>query len=217
MAKKIYSYESDDIEVTYDVKRCIHAEECVHGSPSVFDPNRRPWIAPENAPAQEIVDTILKCPTGALYFKRKDGGQIEETPARNSIRIAANGPVYVHGDVTIATIEGEEVDTETRLALCRCGESANKPFCDNSHKEAGFTANGDVIDNTADTDITPSGPLKMTPAPNGPVLLNGDFEILSEDGSSIFRGSKTALCRCGASSNKPFCDGTHAAIGFSAD
>lgn len=51
--------------------------------------------------------------------------------------------------------------------------------------------------------------------PDGPLLLRGDFEILGADGEPIDAHRKTvALCRCGLSSIKPFCDGTHKAAGF---
>ncbi len=216
--KKIYSYSSDDIEVLYDVKRCIHAEKCIHGLPGVFDPERRPWIEPGKASAEAVAKVVSDCPTGALYFNRKDQGEAEDVPGQNVMKISADGPLYIHGNVTITAATGETAGEETRLALCRCGASANKPFCDNSHIEAGFKATGDVADNSAEAgDIPLDGTLEMTPALNGPVLLKGNFEIRSEDGASFFRGAKAALCRCGASANKPFCDGAHVKIGFSAE
>jgi CDGSH-type Zn-finger protein len=57
----------------------------------------------------------------------------------------------------------------------------------------------------------------ITPYRNGPYLLRGDFEIVDQDGNTIERVRDTvALCRCGRSQSKPFCDGTHKAIGFEA-
>ncbi|MDX1644676.1 MAG: (4Fe-4S)-binding protein, partial [Thermoanaerobaculia bacterium] len=63
--RKIRRYETDDLTVLYDVERCIHAEECVHGLPQVFDPDRRPWIEPGEAPAEDVARVIRRCPTGA--------------------------------------------------------------------------------------------------------------------------------------------------------
>jgi CDGSH-type Zn-finger protein len=58
----------------------------------------------------------------------------------------------------------------------------------------------------------------ITPYRNGPYLLRGDFTILDQDGNEIATSRETvALCRCGRSRTKPFCDGTHKAIRFSAD
>jgi CDGSH-type Zn-finger protein len=60
-------------------------------------------------------------------------------------------------------------------------------------------------------------PTELTPYPNGPYLLRGDFQLTGPDGEEIEPRRKTvALCRCGASRRKPFCDGTHKLIGFRA-
>ena len=62
------------------------------------------------------------------------------------------------------------------------------------------------------------GAATVTPYPNGPLILRGDFEILSPDGEPIPPGRTTvALCRCGVSSIKPFCDGTHKLVKFTTD
>jgi len=57
--------------------------------------------------------------------------------------------------------------------------------------------------------------LSVTPAETGPLLLNGEFTLHSADGETRHKSDKTALCRCGASGNTPFCDGTHRHVGFS--
>ena len=56
----------------------------------------------------------------------------------------------------------------------------------------------------------------MTPRENGPLLVEGNLEICSGTGRTVNRVVKTALCRCGQSANKPYCDGSHKAIGFTA-
>ena len=63
-----------------------------------------------------------------------------------------------------------------------------------------------------------SVPATIEACPNGPLLLRGDFELVDADGEAIEPGRRTvALCRCGMSSIKPFCDGTHKATGFRTD
>ncbi len=215
--KKVYSFESDDIIVDYEVKRCIHAENCVHGLPAVFDVKKRPWIQPEHATAEQVVKAVMDCPTGALKFRRKVDGSPEPAPEQNTSLIVPNGPLYVKGDVEIVATD-KSSQPEHRMAICRCGASKNKPFCDNAHQKINFEADGQVKDNQAETrDMAIDGRLKLIGVSNGPLLLQGNFEIHSDDGASIFRGTKAALCRCGASQNKPFCDGAHRAINFSTE
>ena len=212
MVERTKSYESDDITVTYSLRRCIHAAECVHGLGTVFDPKRRPWIDPEQASAEDIAAVIQRCPTGALKYQRKDGGAEEPTPTANTVIIDPDGPLFVKGDLAVTMPDGS-THTDTRVALCRCGASKNKPFCDNSHLKAEFKdpATFQDIKVKPDPDDT-SGVLKVQPARNGPLLLQGPLTLISTDAKA--RGLQTALCRCGASMNKPFCDGSHNKIGF---
>ena len=217
MKSKMYTFDGERLTVTWDGKRCIHVEACVHGLPSVFDPKRRPWIEPENAQADPLAEVIEKCPTGALQYTRHDGGPDETSPERNGITIAADGPLYLHGDITIVNTDGEEILRDTRVALCRCGRSSNKPLCDNSHLE-GFEDAGSLGTSGALTEDEPSSgaPLRVTARKDGPFVIEGPVMVTAADGTASY-ASKLALCRCGASKNKPFCDGTHKAIGFTAD
>ncbi len=214
MVNEVRRYTSDNVDVTYDAQRCIHAAECVRGLAAVFDTAKRPWIQPANGDADTVAEVVMRCPTGALHFDRKDGGAAEPVPNTNRIVVTANGPLYAHGDVEIE--KGDETFRDTRLALCRCGQSNNKPFCDNAHKEAGF-ADAGQFPASETTDTFAKGRLHIAPTANGPLLLNGNFALVSADGKTIFQGEKAALCRCGASGNKPFCDGTHKAINFSTE
>lgn len=204
------TYTSDTIDVTFDTPRCLHAEACVRGLPVVFDKQQRPWIQPGQAPADAIAAVITRCPSGALQFTRKDGGAVEAIPDANKLTVSANGPIYGRANATV------KAQAETRFALCRCGASANKPFCDNSHLSTGFVADGRVSAHLIDN-FRAAGPLTINPLPNGPLLIQGHFELSGRDEQSIFQGTKAALCRCGHSANKPFCDGTHAKIGFQAE
>jgi uncharacterized Fe-S cluster protein YjdI len=72
MTKRLQSYESDDIVVTFDPNVCIHSGECVRGLPAVFDVRLKRWIRPENAPAGQVAEQVRRCPSGALQFRMKD-------------------------------------------------------------------------------------------------------------------------------------------------
>src|SRR6202795_4621759 len=90
-SQKLRRYDGEDITITYDVKRCIRAEECVRGLPRVFDPGRRVWVDATQANAEEIANIVQRCPTGALHFRRTDGGVEEPILCRNEVRITPDG------------------------------------------------------------------------------------------------------------------------------
>lgn len=218
MDQNIHEYSGEEITVTYDVKRCIHARECVAGLPDVFDPDKRPWIDPDNADVNELADVIMDCPTGALQFERTDSGSEETAPDENTVTVVPDGPLYLHGDIEITTTDGETLLADTRVALCRCGLSENKPLCDNSHEQADFRAESSIENERGETNDLDSGEtLRVVPTPDGPVLLHGAFELYGTDDGSTVRDTDAALCRCGGSQNKPFCDGTHTEIDFSSE
>jgi CDGSH-type Zn-finger protein/uncharacterized Fe-S cluster protein YjdI len=211
----IKDYAAKDLVVSYDASRCIHAAECVRGAPAVFDPTARPWIQPNNADAAELAAVVRRCPTGALTVRALDGQPIEVPDATNSLNVTANGPLYLRGRIVFDGGTHASQVEHTRVALCRCGQSKNKPLCDGSHKEAAFADPGRCSGPPADaTPGRPVGSVNVKPVNNGPLMLQGWIEFKAADGSTFVAGEKTWLCRCGQSGNKPFCDGTHKKIGF---
>lgn len=131
-------YSNDRIEVHWEPSLCIHVRNCVRGLGRVFDPEARPWIDVDAADPDEIASTVLACPTGALHFRRLDGGAQEQPPEQTTIEPLPNGPLFVRGRVRIVDADGGLIREDTRVALCRCGASGNKPFCDGSHLRIGF-------------------------------------------------------------------------------
>jgi CDGSH-type Zn-finger protein/uncharacterized Fe-S cluster protein YjdI len=214
MKRKFQTYEGRQVTVQYERKRCIHAEECVRGLPEVFNIQREPWVVPDGATLARLVDVIHRCPTGALYYARKDGGPGEQPAEHNVVTVSADGPLYVRGDIVIVLPDG--LAREMRAALCRCGASRYKPFCDGNHREAAFRDPGRAPAAASGAEIG-SGRFAVQPMANGPLLVGGPFEIRDAGGTVIYRGSGTALCRCGSSANKPFCDGSHSRVGFQTD
>jgi len=134
------AYEADGIVVHFEARRCIHAGECAGGLPAVFDITKSPWIDPHGASAAEIAEVVQRCPSGALTYERLDGGPPEPTSELpTTVATVRDGPLHVRGHVEITDHTGATVSADPRVALCRCGASQNKPFCDNSHKAVGFT------------------------------------------------------------------------------
>lgn len=131
-------YANDRIVVHWDASRCIHTGICTRGLPSVFDVTKRPWISVDGADADDIAATVAKCPTGALRYERRDGAPSEAVPEVTTVIPMRNGPLYVTGSVRVTTPDGTVLAEETRIALCRCGATANPPFCDNSHRAIGY-------------------------------------------------------------------------------
>lgn len=137
------AYTAEGITVYYHKRRCIHFAACVRGLPEVFDPQQRPWIQPGRAAADAVAEVVRRCPTGALHYVLQAGPP--EQPEPTSIDVRENGPNFLRGDLTIAApASADPAGTvrDTRAALCRCGQSGNKPFCDGTHREVGFQAPG---------------------------------------------------------------------------
>ena len=131
-------YASDAIEVDWEPRLCIHTGNCWRSLPKVFDAERRPWIDVDAADADAIASTVLTCPTGALHFRLRNGGREEEPEEPVTIEPRPNGPLFVRGRIQIEDADGNVIREDTRLALCRCGGSENKPFCDGTHRRIGF-------------------------------------------------------------------------------
>lgn len=135
--RRLQTYATDAITVTFDPTRCIHAAECIRTAPAVFDSRRRRWIKPELGSVEEITLAVHRCPTGALAYT-VPSGEPEKADGPPTIRAWRNGPLYVRGDVRVETESGRPIAEGLRMALCRCGATKNAPFCDGTHREVGF-------------------------------------------------------------------------------
>ncbi len=206
---------SATVELRFEARRCVHSRNCVLGRPDVFVPNvQGEWLHPERASAAEVAELAHNCPSGAIQYRRLDGGPQEAAPPVNTVWIRENGPLAFHAALVIRT---EVPAPAFRATLCRCGASQSKPYCDGSHHAAGFIATGEPPAGQMQTLAGRDGPLEIVPARNGPLLVKGALEVVSGTGQTIAKLGSTALCRCGQSANKPYCDGAHAKVGFRAD
>jgi uncharacterized Fe-S cluster protein YjdI/CDGSH-type Zn-finger protein len=142
MAKR--DYEGPGITVHWDSDLCIHSERCVNGAPSVFDRASRPWVNAAALPADQVAEVIDRCPSGALTYTRTEA-PVRETAVvvrqTASITPEVDGPYVVVGPLTLIEADGGTREL-IRATLCRCGQSANKPFCDGTHHVVGFRAPG---------------------------------------------------------------------------
>lgn len=205
--------EGRDLTLLYEGKKCIHARFCVTGAPKVFLANvKGPWISPDAVEVDHLVEIAHACPSGAIRYQRKDGKHDEIAPQVNLAAIREAGPYALRGDLRL---NGEPIGF--RATLCRCGASKNKPFCDGSHHDAGFSASGEPPTGKADMLAVRDGPLAIDPQVDGPLQVRGNLEITSGTGRVVARVTVARLCRCGHSNNKPFCDNSHVRVGFKSE
>jgi len=128
----------------------------------------------------------------------------------NTVLVRANGPLILRGEIVVEDTNGDVLLEDNEAYLCRCGQSKNKPFCDGEHKHCAFSDNTQFQDDKAESLSTvSSGKLTVSVRENAMLIFKGPMTIQSEYGSSRTTRTKAAICRCGLSKNKPFCDTSH--------
>ncbi len=134
------------VTVTYNPMLCSHAAECQRLHQAVFDPGQKPWIQPGKGTLPGLRAVVYACPSGALRLAEAGGQEPEQLgpdPATAEIRVRRNGPYEVRNVALDAAFYGAGA-SERKYVLCRCGHSGNKPFCDGSHRDAGWTDGDDT-------------------------------------------------------------------------
>lgn len=211
---RVHTYKGREVTVTFETGRCIHAAECLRSLPGVFDTGRTPWVAPDEATAEAVEAAVARCPTGALKTQR-DGERREQPDTVASVAVRPKGPLFLRGRLRVVDGEGRTMVEDYRLAFCRCGASAAKPFCDNRHKALPFLDPGLMAAAEVDP-LETGGELQLDVLPDGPLHVTGPFLLRDASGEIRYAGAEAWLCRCGHSAEKPFCDGSHGRCGFKA-
>jgi CDGSH-type Zn-finger protein/uncharacterized Fe-S cluster protein YjdI len=204
-----------DVTITFDGSRCVHSRNCVLSHPEVFVPNvKGEWIYPDAARADVVLSLGINCPSGAIRVARNDASvSSDAAPVVNLVRLRENGPLAFEAPMLVRG----QTEPTPRATLCRCGASANKPYCDGSHAAAGFTASGEVAVKESVALEVRDGLVEVMPLPDGPLKVTGNLEVVSGTGHTVNRVTQAFLCRCGHSANKPYCDGSHKAARFAAE
>lgn len=144
------------------------------------------------------------------------------------VHCGGDGPLLVRSPLRVRTAGAEDGIAKPKAALCRCGESANKPFCDGAHRDIEFRASGPIDTTRAVSGSEPTpgeeatsgeeaGEVVVTAHANGPLHFDAVVELSGEGHEGSARFGQPWMCRCGASKNKPFCDGSHKEIEFQAE
>ncbi|HEX7904345.1 MAG TPA: (4Fe-4S)-binding protein [Chitinophagaceae bacterium] len=146
MAKETFKYTNDEVTVVWKPKICIHSTLCWKGLIDVFNPKEKPWVKMEGASTERIIEQVRKCPSGALSYYMNVDAPADETEDKivaesahiTQIKVSANGPYLIQSECLIIHSDGKEETKTGTVALCRCGTSGNKPYCDGSHRKVGF-------------------------------------------------------------------------------
>jgi uncharacterized Fe-S cluster protein YjdI len=147
MPKETFKYTNGEVTVVWKPNVCIHSTLCWKGLIEVFNPKEKPWIKMDGAATEKIIEQVRKCPSGALsYLLNEENMPADETLEKivaesaniMKIEVTPNGPYLIKTECLIVLSDGREETKNETVALCRCGSSGNKPYCDGSHKKAGF-------------------------------------------------------------------------------
>jgi len=116
---------------------CAHAGFCSDSLEAVFRSGQEPWIDPDGARVEEIIQTIKKCPSGALSYSIANVEHRDQDRVP-MVTVTKDGPYAITGGIELLGIPFGEGASREHYTLCRCGASKNKPFCDGSHWQIGF-------------------------------------------------------------------------------
>jgi CDGSH-type Zn-finger protein len=133
------SYAGAEITIHDNRGLCAHAGACTDGLAAVWRMNQEPWIDPDGAALEAVIETIRRCPSGALGYT-VEGTEVRDQDLPPAIGVTKDGPYRVTGGIELVGQAWGEGASRSRYTLCRCGASKNKPFCDGSHWDAGFQA-----------------------------------------------------------------------------
>lgn len=139
MSDTTKKYTNGEVTVVWKPEVCIHSRLCWTQLGEVFDPRKRPWVNMDGATTARIIEQVSKCPSGALsFYLNSEENPPTETLADAKIEVLPNGPLLVYGNLSVKLRDGSVQQKNKVTAFCRCGQSANKPFCDGSHLSVGF-------------------------------------------------------------------------------
>lgn len=138
--KVVKEYSNGDFTVVWKPAKCVHSGICVKLLPEVYRPEEKPWIDATHASQADLRKQIDQCPSGALsyYVKGEEAAEVTAGTTVTKVEIVKNGPLLVYGTLEVCYPDGSVKEQQKRTSFCRCGASANKPFCDGSHRKIEF-------------------------------------------------------------------------------
>ena len=131
------AYVGREITILDNRAVCAHAGHCTEGLRAVFKSGKKPWIDPDGASPEKVIEAVLRCPSGALAYSI-GGVEFGDQEREPTITVSKDGPYHVTGGLVLAHPTGLQPPSGEHYALCRCGCSKNKPFCDGTHWDVEF-------------------------------------------------------------------------------
>jgi CDGSH-type Zn-finger protein len=130
------TYVGKGLTVTDDRSICAHAGFCTDNLPAVFGKRGDSFVQPDGASPAAIRKVVAMCPSGAILV---DEEKRRAKARRPRVTVTKNGPYAITGGVELLGVPFAAGAATEHYTLCRCGGSQNKPFCDGTHWENGFT------------------------------------------------------------------------------
>jgi len=134
---RVDNYVGKEITIHDNRGVCSHAGYCTDNLPSVWRMQTEPWIDPDGASVEEIIQVIEMCPSGALSYTLK-GIKRDAVEREPGISLHKDGPYNMVGGIALEDYNGSTPESNEHCTLCRCGGSKNKPFCDGTHWHINF-------------------------------------------------------------------------------
>jgi CDGSH-type Zn-finger protein len=128
-------YQGTGVTVRDDRSICEHAGFCGNRLSNVW---KMVNDTPDSIARSQMMSMIERCPSGALTYRVEADERDIEPGFGVGVGVINDGPYFVTGSPPVARADGRPFESRNRMTLCRCGQSANKPLCDGSHKEVGF-------------------------------------------------------------------------------
>jgi CDGSH-type Zn-finger protein len=136
IASRRSSWDGDGVVLYDDGSLCTHAGFCTNRRTTVWGLATE---AADDDAREEFVGMVHRCPSGRLAFAEIDDPDDTVEPALDpSIGVEPDASYWVRGGLPVVSEDGAPYEVRNRQTLCRCGRSANKPFCDGTHKHVGF-------------------------------------------------------------------------------
>jgi CDGSH-type Zn-finger protein len=166
----------------------------------------------DSARPRESLTTSAKALDRWFAERQKQHGPPRLLEIPNEALITSAGPINLTGNITFVQEDGS-ITYANHISLCRCGSSRKKPICDEQHVDVEFLNSGRILEASDVPHSERPSKITVSLVKNGPITFRGRLRLHNSMGQECVK-QRGALCRCGQSATKPFCDGSHDKVGI---